>query len=144
MKCLDGLYAAREIILGSAGIMNDRISDLIKRGGYDEEYSGFRKCLASHLKDNSDLSLEESEKVVDDAMSVFLKNDCPGPRKQFLMDILGCLPGPISRKIQLIYRTMKLRFFKPKNDLLKFMEDPSSEYYADFIKIRDCIILHEK
>jgi len=144
MECWNGFYAAREIILDSAGIVNDRISDLIKRGEYDEEYAGFRKCLASHLKDSSDLALEESEKVVDDAMSVFLKNDCPGPRKQFLMDILGCLPGPISKKIQLAYRAMKLRFFKPKNDLLKFMEDPSSEYYADFIKIRDCIILHEK
>lgn len=144
MECWNGLYAAREIILDSAGIVNDRISDLIKRGGYDEEYAGFRKCLASHLKDNSDLSLEESGKVVDDAISVFLKKDCPGPRKQFLMNILGCLPRPASKKIQLIYRTMKLRFLKPRNDLLKFIENPSSEYYADFIRIRDCIILHEK
>lgn len=143
MECFGTFYSAREIILDSAGIMNDRIEDLIKRGEYGKEYVGFRKCLASHLKNNSDLNLEESAKVVDEAMSVFLKNDGPGPRKKLLMDILKSLPAPVSRKIQLIYRTAKLKILKPESDLLRSIKDPLSGSYGDFIRIRDCVASHK-
>ena len=144
MECSDMLYAVREIILDSAGIANESINDLIKKGAYEENYIGFRKCLAFHLSKNSDLSIEESGKVVDEAMSVHLKKYRPGLRKKFLMDILDCLPGSVSKKIQLAYRTIKLKSLRPNSDFLKFMDDPSSGSYSDFIKISDCVFFHKE
>jgi glycosyltransferase domain-containing protein len=144
MKCLDGLYAAREIILDSTGIVNESINGLIKKKAYEEKYIGFRKCLVFHLSKNSDLSIEGSCRVVDDAMSAHLKRFRPGPCKQFLMDALDHLPGTVSGKIELIYRTMKLKLSKPKGDLLNFIKDPSSAYHGDFIKIRDCVLSHKE
>jgi len=143
MQCLNGFYSAREMILDSAGIASESINDLIKKGEYKKNYALFRECLSFHLRENSELSAEESGKVVDNAMSAHLEKFRPSLRKKFLMDILDYLPAPVSRRIQLIYRTAKLKILKPESDLLKSIKDPSSGSYGDFIRIRDCVASHK-
>jgi glycosyltransferase domain-containing protein len=80
MKCLDVLYSAREKEL------NERISwltpaDAIKSGKYDQEYTRFRICLATHLSEQAQLDMEASGKFIDDAMSAYMK-------KYFLSDVI--------------------------------------------------------
>ena len=142
MKCLDVLYAARETIFSSAGITNKTINDFIKEGSYEGKYANFKNCLAIHLNKNSQLTIEESQKIIDEAMAIYLKKSRPNDYKYFLINILYYFPEAISKKIKLIYRRAKLNFSKPTGNFLNFINDPSSKYYDDFNRIRGCLMSH--
>ena len=138
MKCLDVLYAVREITLDSSGIAGEDIYDFIKEGSYNGKYTKFRNCLATHLSKKSHLKIEESEKVIDDAMSAYLKKYYPN-KYQYL---LKYLPGGMYEKIRALYVRTRLTF--PKRNFSNSTDNLPSKYYNDFTKIRDCVISHAK
>ncbi len=147
MKRLDLLYAVREIGFNTASVRNKTIRDFIKEGSYDGKYNNFKNCLAIHLSKNSQLNTEESKKIIDEAMSDYLKKIYPDDFKHFLInkmkDVLDYLPDELSEKIKLLYIKTKLNFSRPRNIFLN-LDDPSSKYYEDFNKIRDCVMSHIK
>ncbi len=148
MKCLDVLYTAREIIPDSAGIRNEDIPEFIKEGSYHEKYAKFKKCLAIHLSKKSQLDIEKSKKVIDDAMAIYLKKNYPNDFKCFLKnrirDIFNFLnlPDSLYGKLRSLYIRTKIFFPKPKAQFLSSLNNPSSKYYDDFAEIKDCVISH--
>lgn len=145
MKCLDILYSGREIIFNDSGATFKNINDFIKDGSYEEKYNRFRDCLAIHLSKNSQLGIEESKKVIYNAMCIYLKKNYPNDYKHFLKakmkSILDYLPGGLSKKIKSFYLEKKLIFSKKTANFLN-LDNPSSKYYDDFNKIRDCVMSH--
>ena len=150
MKCLDVLYGVREEIFNSGGRTVKTFNDLIREGSYDEKYNNFRNYLAIHLSKEAKLSVGESEKIIDEAMASYLKKYCSNNNfRDFLIKkikrilVFLNLPNSLYEKIRLIY--LIIENSKPKDYyFLKHLEDPSSKYYNDFIKIRDCVISHVK
>lgn len=142
MKCLDVFYAARDAY--SAGNW-PTLKDAIESGRYDNEYTKFRDCLSIHLSKQAQLNIEESKKVVDDAMSAYLKKYFYSPRIKIgsittrigqTLDNLH-LPGWLNRGIR-----------KPYQELVEpgYTEgysvdmSPSSKDYEDFNKIRHQVL----
>lgn len=150
MKCLDLLYCAREIIPNSAGIINKRFQDFIDDGSYDEKYTMFKKCLVTHLSKNSRLGSEKSKMLIDRAMAVYLKKYNPDNFKYFLINkmknVLSYLPKNASQRIRLFYMESRLSFlfyFSKRNDNFSAsLNDPSSKYFDDFNKIKNCAMSH--
>jgi glycosyltransferase domain-containing protein len=141
MKCLNILYGAREINPKPAGKTGKNIYDLIKEGSYDEQYTKFKNCLAIHLNKKSGLDIELSKGVVDNAMSVYVKEKYyPFSYKRFLVNkmkyILDSLHTPdwIYNKIRLLHKKL---FLSQKPDIFPLpLDDPSSKYYDDAYRIK--------
>lgn len=118
IKCLDVLYAARDASSGSNVYPN--LYDYMKDGTYDAKYSRFKNCLVNHLVKESNLEIGGAEEIIDNAMPVYLKNNC-GIKNRFsfkmssFLDILK-LPDSIDSKIRSTYR--KIVFNEQKNKSL--------------------------
>lgn len=140
MKCLDVFYSSRRI---SSHICNyPTLIDLINQGRYDAEYAKFRQCLAIHLSKNSQLNIEESKKVVDDAMSQYIKKYFPTGFKRTLsneadrnqtFNKLYTGARFIYRGVRFVYRLFAGGNVSPKHDFLP-------EYCDEFEKIKDQVI----
>ncbi len=146
MKRLDVLYAARESIPGSLGRTTENLEDFIKAGTYDAKYAKFRDCLAIHLSEKSQLDVEESKRVVDDAMSVYLsayimKKESTNykhiliHKMSNILDYLR-LPEWMDEGIRSGYRKLFLLKQMQMKDFQGSVDVPSSKYYDDFNKIR--------
>lgn len=142
MKCLDVLYAARELIPTSTSGRVENIRDFIKNDTYDKKYTKFRDRLAVHLSKMSQLDIEESTKVVDNAMSAYMAEypedykDIVIHKMKEILDHLG-LPDWIDKGIRALYR--KLFLPKQKDSFLNLkssIEGHYFKYYSDFKKIR--------
>lgn len=150
MKFLDMPYSAREIILNSAGIRNENFQEFMKEGSYDEKYIKFRECLASHLSKNSRLDTEKSKILIDKAMTAYFKKYNADDLEHFFINIMKSLLSFLSErtygKMRAFYIRIKLgfsfAFLKPKDSFLASINDPSSEYFNDFNKIKSCVISH--
>ncbi|MBI4333142.1 MAG: TIGR00180 family glycosyltransferase [Chloroflexi bacterium] len=86
LKCLDVFYDARDSGSIRAGCyVGDSITpgfwptlrDALEAGVYDEEYAKFRTCLSVHLSKQSRLDLNGAGRVVDNAMSAYMRRYCP-------------------------------------------------------------------
>ena len=136
MKKLDVLYAARQV--------DSRISDwptlveYIKQGIYDSEYAKFKNCLADYLSDNSRLDVDDSKKVIDDSMAIYMNKHYYGYKYRLRVEISRALdylklPNWMTKKIRLLYR----RFFVSKEmGNSPVFSNKSSIYYNDFDRIR--------
>jgi len=72
MQCLDVLYAARDE--DSTRLVDwPDLTDAIKTGAYDEEYAKVRDLLSIHLSQQTQRDIKESMKLIDDAMSAYVK-----------------------------------------------------------------------
>ena len=138
MKCLDVLYAARDYFPSSSGQTSKSIRGYMKDGTYGEKYAKFRDCLSTHLRTQTELDVEESEKIVDDAMPTYMKKYSPfNPLISKMENILDNLrlPDWIDKKIRALYRVLFLT--KQKADpSFSLGISPSYEYYDDLNKIR--------
>ena len=152
MKCLDNvLYMARQID-SDRNYRNHwpTLTELINQGKYDEKYVKFRKCLVAHLHKKSQSDTEELKKLVDDAMSMYIKRYYSADPKGALLDkvkyILDSLHTPdwIYKKARLIYK--RIRFPQQTDDFFVSLDNPSPsfKYYDDFNKIRSQVISHEQ
>ena len=144
MKCLDVLYIAREAIVNSTGQISKDIVDFIKLGSYDKKYAKFRECLSIHLSKKSSLTMEESKKVVDKAMSNYLKENY-GIRYRMdkLLKYLR-LPDYIDTRMRKIYRKLCSLKQVQTDNTKNLIDKPSSKYYDDFNKIRNHVLLYSK
>jgi glycosyltransferase domain-containing protein len=146
MKRLDVLYAARESIPTSTSGRAETFRDFIKNGSYNEKYAKFRDCLAVHLNKMSQLSVEESKNVVDNAMAAY-KEKYPDDYKDIFIHKMKKkwdhlrLPDWLDKGIRVPYR--KLFLLKQTNDFPIF-SDTSSQYYDDFDKIRLHVLSYSK
>ena len=143
MKCLDVLYAGRDQDSIRCGYY-PTLGDAIKAGIYNREYAKFRDCLSAHLSKQAQLDIEDSKKVVDKAMSAYMKK-CGYNYKQFLLykaeDVLDHLPDRMDKGIRALYR----KLFPPRHVPDFYMEiSPSSEYYNDLNKICLHVLSHQK
>ena len=136
MRKLDVLYAARQ----DDSTVEDwpTLVEHKKAGKYDEEFNKFKNCLALHLSKNSELDIDNSKKVIEDAMAIYISNSYYSNeynlriKMSYVLDCLK-LPNWINRKIRLLY----WRFFilKEKGNYPAF-SDTSNKYYDDFEKIK--------
>lgn len=142
LKCFDMPYAVQEININSTGTITKTLEDFIKEGSYGDKYANFRKCLSNHLGKNSELSQEDSEKIIDEAMTAYLKKNYSVNSGFSLVrqtkNIVKLLSPAVYGKIKSIYTRRK--FSKPKNDISVLINSPSFEYYDVFKKIRDYVI----
>jgi glycosyltransferase domain-containing protein len=143
MKHLDVLYAAREDIPGSTGQNSENLKDFITAGTHDEKYAKFRDCLAMHLSKKSQLDLEESKRVVDDAMSAYMKKNSLINKMSNALDYLR-LPDWIDEGIRTLYRKLFLSKQMRMNDFQSSVDVPSSKYYDDFNTIRLHVLSYSK
>ena len=135
MKRLDVFYAARERISGSGGGTAENLRDFVRAGTYDEKYAKFRGCLATHLSKKSLLDVEESKRVVDDAMSAYMKKKFLINKMSNALDYLR-LPDWIDEGIRTLYRKLFLSKQMRMDDFRSHMDISYSKYYDDFNKIR--------
>jgi len=153
MKSLDVLYMARQDYSRCPGYWPS-LRDFMNKGKYDEEYVKFKECLAVHLHKKSQLSIEKSKKVIDNAMSMYIKKNCSFSYKYFLVSkikyILNVLHTPdwIYKKIRLLHKLYKLckkLFTSQQTDIFSAsLGNPSFKYYNDFEKIRTYVISYAK
>jgi len=152
-ESLDVLYSARQ--LASRVAYWPSLLEYMKAGKYDEEYTKFKNCLARYLNKKSQLSIDESKKVIDEAMSIYLKKSYPKSFKYVLIrkmkNILNALdlPEPVDRNIRMLHR----KIFTPKynlnrskeiDDFKNTIESSDSKYFDDFEKIRKHVLLYTK
>lgn len=140
MKCLDVLYAARDAY--STGSW-PTLKDAIRAGVYDREYPKFRNCLATHLSRQSRLDIEKSGKLVDDAMSAYLKKYFYPSKNKMSMGYITTrigqtldnlhLPGWLNRGIRKPYK----EFVEPRY-VKKYSKDmsPFSKDYENLNRVR--------
>lgn len=151
MKRIDVPYGVREIIIDSRGRTSKNLDDFIKDRTYDRKYKKFKTCLAKHLTNNSQISINESKKIIDEAMSIYFKKSCSKSFKRILIDKMSNLlnaldlPDSIDKNIRMLYRKMftprhVLNRSKEIDDLKKKVESPNSEYFDDFNKIRHFVL----
>lgn len=149
MKCLDVLYGAREIIPDSGGRTSKDLIDFMKDGTYDEKYAKFRDCLATHLCRKSQLDIEESKRVVDGAMSAYMKKysksykDILIHKMSNILDYLR-LPDRIEGGIRMLYRKLFLKKQIRMDDFRCSVDISSSKYHDDYDKIRRHALLYSK
>jgi len=143
-KCLDVFYVAREAVPGSAATKIRKMGDSIKDGTYSEKYAKFRDCLSKHLYEKSQLSsIEESRKVIDGAMSVYLstyirirqpiKNILTRKTKNSLENTK--LPGWIYEWVRSIYRSLFLSGQLRMDNSEDFANTPYSKDYREINNI---------
>ncbi|MFC2035015.1 TIGR00180 family glycosyltransferase [Chloroflexota bacterium] len=149
IKCLDVLYTAREYSGSSLGQTINSIKDYMKDDTYSEKYALFRDCLSVHLSKQSQLNIGESKKVIDDAMSAYIKKYYRiNPLVNKMVGILDYLrfPNWIDKNIRALYRTL----FITKRARQKFyssfsLEIPLTyEHYDGLNKIRLHVLSHAK
>jgi hypothetical protein len=56
----------------------------MEAGTYNEQYVRFRECLSAHLSKQSQLSLRKAKKVVDKAMTAYMKKRYPAKKRVIL------------------------------------------------------------
>jgi glycosyltransferase domain-containing protein len=119
MKCLDVLYSARENIPTSLGKTTKNLRDFIKDGTYNKKYNKFRECLSIHLSKKSQLDMEESKKLIDTAMSAYMKKYYAN----YVIKRIKSFPNTIRRVFWNIYIS-------------------SPKYYDDLNRIRLHVLSH--
>ena len=138
IKCLEVLYAAREYSPSSSGQTSEGLTEFIKNGSYNQKYARFRDCLSLHLSKQAQLDIKESGKVVDKAMSAYMKKSFPyNPliiKMAGILDYLR-LPDWIDKRIRALYRVLFLAKQKPDSSFSVDIS-PAYEYYEDLNKIR--------
>jgi len=141
IKRLDVLYAARDDDSVRSGGRWPSLKDAIKAGIYNEEYAKFRDCLAMHLSQQSQLDIDESKQIIDNAMSAhmsaYMKKYYPSKSKKgYILDYLG-LPDWIDKEIRKSYAKLT-----PAGCVKKYSTgmSPSSKYYDDFSRIRHHVL----
>ena len=155
IKKLDIFYSAREMIIDSAGRTSKNFNDFTKDGTYVKKYIKFKTCLAKHLSKKSQLSIDESKKVIDEAMSAYLKKSYSKNFKGILIgkmnNLLNALdlPESVDRNIRMLYRKIftpryVLNRSKEIDDFKNTIESQNSKYFDDFEKIRSHVLLYVK
>jgi len=148
-KSLDVLYAARQ--LSSRVGYWPSLLEYMKTGKYDEEYIKFKNCLVKHLIKNSQVNSDEAKKLIDKAMSAYLKKYYSKSFKGILISKMSNLldaldlPESINKSIRMLYR----KIFIPKyvlnrskeiDDFKNTIESPNSKYFDDFERIRNHVL----
>lgn len=136
-KCLDVLYCARESNPYSTGRTSKTLLNLMRKGTYYEEYARFVDCLSTHLSQQSQLNVEESRTMVNEAMDPYLKRHFG--YKYRVIHIMGRLPRPI-RKVMRPMMPVYRRLFLPTHNTGL----PISPTNADLNRIRLCVLSHGK
>lgn len=130
MKHLDVLYCARDSQPGSAGGRSSKnMPDFVREGTFDEKYSKFKDCLATHLSKQFQSNID-AEKIIDKAMDLYLQIHFVLKKEQIeLLPIYEkeFLPGKIV-----------------SHNFARSVGDPSSKYYGDFRNIRSHVLQHSK
>jgi glycosyltransferase domain-containing protein len=140
LKFLDVFYAARDGTSTATGRYLPTLKTALEAGTFDAEYAKFRGCLALHLNKQSRLSVEEAGKLVDNAMSAYMKKYFFS-KKRFGSLTTGAgrtldrlhLPRWLDKGIRNTYRKLTGAEYIEKDftDL-----SPSSPYYEDIERIR--------
>jgi glycosyltransferase domain-containing protein len=144
MKCLDVLYSARDM----SSIKMQHVPTLkenMDTGIYDEQYAAFRECLSTHLSKQSHSSLEEAEKVIDKAMSSYLKKYSTdavtfSTRMGYFLDYLK-LPKSVDSRIRWLYRRLTKLMSTKKHATETLI---SSTYGDDLNRIRSHVLSHSR
>jgi glycosyltransferase domain-containing protein len=144
MKCLDVLYCARDM----SSIRVEHVPTMkenMDKGIYDEHYAAFRECLSTHLSKQSHSSLEEAEKVVDKAMSSYLKKYSTdavtfSTRMGYFLDYLK-LPKSVDSRIRWLYRRLTKLMSTKKHSTETLI---SSTYGDDLNRIRSHVLSHSR
>lgn len=134
-KCLDIMYMARRV--GPRSDYRPSLMDFINEGKYDAEYAKFRQCLATYLDKKSQLNVEESKKVIDDAMSMYIK-------KYFSPGIKRSLRNKAehNKAFNKVYKSARFVYRLITGGNLTSRYNFLPEYYDDFNKIRNYVISH--
>ncbi|MFC2004694.1 TIGR00180 family glycosyltransferase, partial [Chloroflexota bacterium] len=153
LKCLDLLFAARDsgtIRIHTSPEYQKTLADFIKEGTYNDKYAKFRDCLSMHLSKESQLDIEESKKIVDDAMSAYMKKCYPPKSKLSLRSKTAALttrtglfldrsnlPDWLDKGIRKSYRRVT-----GSNDITEKATDESipPNYLEDFNRIRHHVL----
>lgn len=145
-ECLDVFYMARRDSRSDYWPISRPTSIYsMNQGRYDAEYAKFRQCLSTHLSKNSQLNIEESKKVIDDAMSQYIKkyySNSTGFR-QALRDKANHNQtfDKLYKCARFIYRLARLVKKLVRRSYLKRNFLP--EYRDDFEKIKNQVIKSE-
>jgi len=146
MKHLDVFYAALEHIPTSLGSTVETLKDFIKAGTYYEKYAKFRYCLAIHLSKDFQLTIEDSKRVVDNAISVYTKKYYSKKTKKLantMKDVLNSLPDWVNERIRTLYRKLFLSK-QIRMDDFRSSADFLSKFYDDVNKIRRYTLFYSK
>ena len=125
LKHMEVFYAARDSI-SSSNPYGPSPRDFITAGKYEENYAKFRQCLAAHLSEQSQLDIDASNKVVDEAMTAYMKPyfaeevAAHKPMRGVVLDYLH-LPGWMDKTIRNVYLEL---FVKPISLIREFQVTP--------------------
>jgi len=143
IKCLDVFYAARNSNTATAGYLSTP-KTAITEGIYDREFAIFRDYIATHLTRESQLSIEESMKLIDSTMSSYLKKYYFSRNKMaplttkagLFLDRLN-LPGWLNRGIRKSYMRLTRAEYIEKEPI---DISPSSPYYEELNRINHLVL----
>ena len=141
MKYLDTMYCVRRYDITSLGHTIKTMPDFIKEGTYNNKYKKFKECIVNHLIRESQLSLKDAEKLIDEIMKTCLINAYGSSMKMFIIKrtIKEKLKKfSIMKKIFNLYKFFKNKFIEPDLNYVPF-DELNSKYYDDLTKINNII-----
>ena len=153
MKYLDVLYSGRDSMSGHT--VPGSILDFIKDGSYKKKYLKFSNCLANHLSKQSKISLAESQKIVDTAVSACMEKRYPYRTDKIITTGIVMsrinqkvyqlnLPNRLASPSRRLYHRYKYLFRSPPENEYDFpsktIDIPPSKYYHDFNQIRSQVL----
>jgi glycosyltransferase domain-containing protein len=147
MKCLDIMYCARDA--SNVGITKHlTMIDYINSGTYDKQYAAFRECLAKHLSRQAHLNLKKAEKIVDKAMTAYLKKlyISASPKKISYSTSIGYFLDylKLHKGVRSMLRWLYMKLTKWMSTKKPVTETPSSIYGDDLNKIRFHVLSHSR
>ena len=128
LKRLDLLYGMREYSQASTGRIFKSIPQLIKEGDFDCKYVRFRSCLVSHFLTNSNMPEDQLAKIIDETIHIYMQI---GKWRFTHIEKLKELS---------IYDKLFLPTVELRERLRSCLEDPSSKYYNDFVKLKKHVL----
>jgi len=137
MKRLPILYAMRQAF-SSAGGKWPTLKDYIDNGKYEKEYLCFKTTIAKNISQHSDISNHIAEKLIDDAMPIYLKNYYPEHYVIKAQLFIDKFPNLIKDNIRLLYT--RYIFSKDQKDIIGKVDSPRSNFFMDFERVKKQVL----
>ncbi|MHA2225654.1 MAG: TIGR00180 family glycosyltransferase [Candidatus Hodarchaeales archaeon] len=143
IKTFDFFYGARESVPTQKGTSTKMLGVIktIKDGSFDNHYSRFKNCLVKHLGQEASIDAQTSKEVVDEGMNLYIQKYITSyPYSSRIKQMIRSIRRAIYY-FRINMTQYQMLSFKKQIDLRHWnYHEPPSDYYEDFMKIRNIVL----
>lgn len=138
-KSLNTFYSARQYF-GSVISYYPSLTDAKNAGIFDKEYSKVKKCLTDNIAKREKVTRIHIANTIDSAIETHIKFSYQQHLMGRINFILKYFPSFVSKAVRLLH--VCYLFSTNNTNKIGNISDPSSLYFEDFNKVRQCVIRH--